>query len=129
MTIMKQSAHQKTGMQALLRKHSPGKMKGLLRVGATTPAPATKPLLARVPGPWRLAASATDPNPLTPAEKDQALIWAGLSTVSMALGAYHGYKRDSSIGWALWWGLMGAMFPVITPTIALAQGFGKKKGR
>ena len=50
-----------------------------------------------------------------------------LDTVSMAASAYHGYKRNNSIGWALWWGLMGAMFPVITPTIALAQGFGKPK--
>lgn len=50
-----------------------------------------------------------------------------VDTASMAASAYHGYKRNNSIGWALWWGLMGAMFPIITPTIALAQGFGKRK--
>jgi hypothetical protein len=65
---------------------------------------------------------------LTPEEKTRAWIWGALSTVSMAAGAYHGYKRNSSVGWALWWGAMGAMFPVITPTIAVAQGFGKKSG-
>ena len=51
-------------------------------------------------------------------------VWALLATASMAASAYHGYRRNESIGWALWWGLMGAMFPVITPVIALAQGFG-----
>lgn len=53
-------------------------------------------------------------------------IYAALATVSMAASAYHGYKRDQSIGWALVWGALGALFPVITPTIAIAQGFGKR---
>lgn len=53
-------------------------------------------------------------------------VWSMLSTASMAASAYHGYKRNDSVGWALVWGLCGALFPVITPTIALAQGFGKK---
>lgn len=52
----------------------------------------------------------------------QAIVLA--STVA---STYHGYKRNDSIGWALWWGLMGSMFPVVTPTIAYAQGFGEKK--
>ena len=56
-----------------------------------------------------------------------AIFWGIASTVSMAASAYHGYKRNDSIGWALWWGAMGALFPIITPTIALAQGFGKPK--
>jgi hypothetical protein len=48
-------------------------------------------------------------------------VWGVLGTISMAASAYHGYARNKSIGWALWWGLMGSLFPVITPTIALAQ--------
>ncbi len=52
--------------------------------------------------------------------------WVALSTVSMALSAYHGYKRNNSVGWALAWGFLGAMFPVIVPTIALAEGYGEK---
>jgi hypothetical protein len=55
------------------------------------------------------------------------LAWGILGTVSMAASAYHGYKRNQSIGWALGWGFLGALFPVITPTIAVAQGFGKRK--
>lgn len=49
-----------------------------------------------------------------------------LATASSAASAYHGYKRNNSTGWAIWWGLMGALFPVITPAVAIAQGFGKR---
>lgn len=52
-----------------------------------------------------------------------------LATASVAASAYHGYKRNRSVGWAVWWGFMGGLFPVITPAIALAQGFGKRKTR
>jgi hypothetical protein len=55
------------------------------------------------------------------------VMW-GLSTVSMAASVYHGYKRNNSVGWALWWGLMGALFPIITPVIAFAEGYGKRAG-
>jgi hypothetical protein len=48
-------------------------------------------------------------------------VWGVLGTVSMVAGIYHGYARNQSIGWGLWWGLMGVMFPIATPTIALAQ--------
>lgn len=54
-------------------------------------------------------------------------IWGVLSTASMAASAYHGYKRNQSLGWAAWWAFMGLVFPVVTPTIAVAQGFGKRK--
>lgn len=53
------------------------------------------------------------------------ILYGAISTASMAASAYHGYKRNRSVGWAIWWGFMGAIFPVITPAIALAQGFGK----
>jgi hypothetical protein len=55
------------------------------------------------------------------------IFWGVASTVSTGLGAYHGYKRNSSIGWAIWWGLMGGIFPIVTPAIAFAQGFGKPR--
>jgi hypothetical protein len=50
-----------------------------------------------------------------------------VSTASMAASAYHGYRRNNSIGWALWWGLMGALFPILVPVLAVAQGFGKRR--
>jgi len=40
--------------------------------------------------------------------------------------AYHGYKRNDSVGWAIAWGALGGL-SLITPVIALAQGYGKPK--
>lgn len=62
-----------------------------------------------------------------PTVKWYAGAWWVLSTASMAASAYHGYKRNDSVGWAVAWGLLGGMFPVLVPAIALAQGFGKRK--
>ena len=56
-------------------------------------------------------------------------LWGVISTASMAASAYHGYKRNNSVGWAIGWALLGGMFPVITIPVSLAQGFGKRKGR
>ena len=43
------------------------------------------------------------------------------------VGAYHGYKRNNSVGWAVAWGLLGGIVPIITVPIALAQGLGQPK--
>lgn len=62
---------------------------------------------------------------LTPTER---FIWKLLATASVGVSAYHGYKRhNDSIGWALGWGFLGGLFPVVTPAIAFAQGLGKAK--
>lgn len=61
---------------------------------------------------------------LTSTEKQ---LWAVASVVSSAAGAFHGYRRNQSVGWALVWAVLGGMFPVVVPAIALAQGFGKPK--
>lgn len=50
-----------------------------------------------------------------------------LGMVGMGAGAYHGYKRNNSVGWAVVWGLLGSMVPIIVLPVALAQGFGKPK--
>jgi hypothetical protein len=45
--------------------------------------------------------------------------------------AYHGYKRNNSVGWAIGWFFFGALWPISVP-VALAQGFAKpavKKNR
>lgn len=55
-------------------------------------------------------------------------IWGIAATISSAASAFHGYRRNQSIGWAIWWGIMGGVFPIFTPVVALAQGFGKRKG-
>jgi len=53
--------------------------------------------------------------------------WRILSMAGAALGAFHGYKRNDSIGWAIGWGLLGSIAPIIVIPIAFAQGFGKRK--
>lgn len=40
-----------------------------------------------------------------------------------ALGAYHGYSRNGSVAWALWWAFAGASLPIVTLPVAVAQGF------
>lgn len=52
-----------------------------------------------------------------------------LSAASSLVSLYHGYRRNNSLGWGLLWGLMGATFPLITPTVALAQGYAVRRGR
>lgn len=54
-------------------------------------------------------------------------IYRVLGIIGGAAGAYHGYKRNQSVGWAIGWAILGTMFPVITIPVAFAQGFGKKK--
>lgn len=50
---------------------------------------------------------------------------AVLPMLSSAASAYHGYRRNKSVGWAVAWALMGALFPIVTPAVAIAQGYGK----
>lgn len=54
-------------------------------------------------------------------------VWIPLSLLSGALSAWHGYKRDRTAiaGWG--WFTLGTMFPLITPAVAVAQGFGKSR--
>jgi len=63
---------------------------------------------------------------------DEASFFGPYSTVayvgSMAgaiTGAYHGYKRNDSIGWGVGWALLGGAFWPITIPISIAQGFGQ----
>lgn len=55
-------------------------------------------------------------------------LWWLLSVAGVGLSAYHGYKRNNSVGWAIGWGLLGGLAPVITVPVAFAQGFAKPKG-
>lgn len=49
-----------------------------------------------------------------------------LSMGGTAVGAYHGWKRNESVGWAIGWALLGGMFPEIVIPVALAQGINKR---
>lgn len=50
-----------------------------------------------------------------------------ISALSAGASAYHGYRRHSRgehpVLWAIGWSLLGGLFPVVVPAIAMAQGF------
>jgi hypothetical protein len=49
-----------------------------------------------------------------------------LVLLSTAFSAYHGYRRNhESIPYGGLWGFFGAVFPVITPVVAVIQGYAK----
>jgi hypothetical protein len=69
-------------------------------------------------GPWSVATGADLPLPS----------WGriALGIVGGLASAFHGSRRNGgSIFWGLTWFGLGAFFPVVTPVIAAAQGFGK----
>lgn len=53
--------------------------------------------------------------------------WSLFAAAGTAVGAYHGYKRNDSVGWAIGWGLLGGLFPFIVIPIAFAQGIDRHK--
>lgn len=57
-----------------------------------------------------------------------AAIWSAVAAVGMGASAYHGYKRNVAkdpLLWGLWWAFTGALVPIVTVPIAIAQGFAK----
>lgn len=117
-----------------------GKVMGMLgdvqNGDAPQPPPPIDPMVVDAPV---YAAPANDPYAplvdqgwMTPGQVDAYKTWAKVMVfvrpVSSTASAYHGYKRNGgSIGWALGWAFMGALFPLLTPTIGVAQGWGKRK--
>jgi hypothetical protein len=75
--------------------------------------------------------TALAPTPMMSSKRYPAatlLVYGGILIVSSGASAFHGYRRGrGSVGGAIGWGLLGALFPIITPAVALAQGFGKPK--
>lgn len=51
------------------------------------------------------------------------------SVLSVPALAYHGYKRNRSVGWALVWGIFGSMVWPVTVPVAVVQGYAKPKVR
>ena len=54
-------------------------------------------------------------------------VLAFIYLASTAAGAYHGYKRNDSVGWAVVWGLSSGLFPYFALPIAAAQGYGEPR--
>lgn len=63
---------------------------------------------------------------------EPASVWDGplarlVRVAIIGAAAYHGYRRNSSVGWAIGWGLLAGLTPPITLGIAIAEGFGKPR--
>lgn len=54
------------------------------------------------------------------------IAYAVAGVAGTAIGAYHGYKRNDSVGWAIAWAFLGGLAPVIVIPVAYAQGIGKR---
>lgn len=68
-------------------------------------------------------------NPAFQLSTEAKVGWGVLSLASGLASTYHGYQRNKKMGWAALWGVMGLMFPILTPAVGIAQGFGKRKRR
>jgi hypothetical protein len=54
----------------------------------------------------------------------------GVQVLSAAASGYHGYKRHyGSVGWGLLWAALGLAFPIVTPAVAVSQGYGMRGSR
>jgi hypothetical protein len=62
-------------------------------------------------------------------------LWVRIHTptvrgIGSVAAAYHGYKRNKSVLWAVAWSVGGWLSPLFTNAIAVAQGYSKpKKGK
>lgn len=67
------------------------------------------------------------PNPVQSSVRNTLYaVHAVASLAGAGLGAYHGYKRNESVGWAIGWSLFGAVLPIIAVPVMFAQGLGKE---
>lgn len=101
----------------------------MLRIGLLGPGDTSIDTTFNIPDPFvdTSASSSQSMMPMSARPVWFGALWAVLSTASAALSGYHGYKRNNSLGWGIAWFALGGLFPIITPTVAFAQGFGKRK--
>ena len=92
------------------------------------PAPKAPVVAVEPAGPAKTPVPGAMP-PVTVAADDSS---AGLRMVNKVAGyagymagAYHGYKRTESVGWAFGWALFGGLIWPLAIPVMFAQGFGK----
>lgn len=76
--------------------------------------------LPQLQGPWSIARGNEPAMP--------TWLRASITLASAVVSGYHGTRRNGgSIFWGVTWFGLGAVFPVVTPVVALAQGLGECK--
>jgi hypothetical protein len=79
------------------------------------------PTVTSLEGPWAVARGLELPE-IPPVAKTV------LTLGSAVASAYHGTRRnDGSVFWGVVWFALGAVFPVLTPAVGYAQGFGQRR--
>jgi hypothetical protein len=63
------------------------------------------------------------------ADGDESSMVKFARTAAVGAAAFHGYRRNKSAFWALVWAVLAGASPLITTSVAVAQGFGKPKGK
>ena len=58
----------------------------------------------------------------------RTVLWM-FGLASGTISAFHGYRRNESIGAAIGWFFADALAPPVTLAVAAAQGFGRRKQR
>lgn len=106
-----------------------GLQPGLLTHGFSGPEPPIQMPESSIPEPTTISEVTIEGTPMGSERYYETPLWRWMAIVGMGLGAYHGYKRNHSVGWAIGWGLFGGFLPIIAIPVALAQGIGKPKGR
>ncbi len=53
--------------------------------------------------------------------------WSFARLALVGAAAFHGYRRNNSVAWAIGWAVLAGGSPAIVTGIAIAQGFGKPK--
>lgn len=62
---------------------------------------------------------------IVPMRSSLKSLWGIAGTAAVAALAYHGYRRNNSVGWAVAWALLGGLVWPAGLAVAFAQGFGQ----
>jgi hypothetical protein len=63
----------------------------------------------------------------------ESTMWQIVRLGAIGLAAFHGYRRNTSIGWAIGWAVAAGVSPptssIVVVALAFSQGFGKRRTR
>lgn len=79
------------------------------------PATATAPVPAPAPAPKPISEGAETIKTVA------GIVYKIAAAASSGASFYHGLKKNDSLGWGLWWGFCGGLFPILTPLYAYHQ--------
>ncbi len=70
----------------------------------------------------------SSPDPKDERRKRMLQVRGLASAFSAVTSGYHGFKRNRSLGWGAAWFVTGALFPIVTPILAVDAGYARPSG-